>query len=80
MWPYDQEVQPPAPFLDVVVRHPEDLILEARIQAKIDTAADISAVPTTLVTQLGLPIVSKLVIEGYDGVPATVSTYGVLMR
>jgi hypothetical protein len=46
------------------------------ILAKIDTAADVSAIPATLVDQLGLPMTRKLLVEGYDGVPARVLTYG----
>lgn len=80
MWAYDPEVQPPAPFLDIVVHPPQDPTQAVRVRAKIDTAADISAIPTTLVAQLRLPIVSKLTVEGYDGVPATVFTYSVLME
>lgn len=80
MWSYNQEVQPPAPFLDLVVHHPEETAQAIRIQAKIDTGADISAVPAVLITQLGLPTTSKIVIEGYDGIPATVFTYGVVIE
>jgi predicted aspartyl protease len=80
MWNYNQEEQPPAPFLDVVVYHPEDTTHAVRIQAKIDTGADISAIPATLVAQLGLPIASKMVVEDYNGVSTTVSTYSVLIE
>ncbi len=80
MWSYNQEVQPPAPFLDLVVHHPEETAQAIRIQAKIDTGADISAIPAVLITQLGLPTTSKIVIEGYDGIPAAVFTYGVVIE
>ena len=80
MWTYNEEEQPPAPFLDVVVHHPEDTAQTVQVQAKIDTGADISAVPATLVAQLGLPIASKMNVEGYDGVATTVSTYSVLIE
>ena len=80
MWTYNEEEQPPAPFLDVVVHHPEDTAQMVQVQAKIDTGADISAVSATLVAQLGLPIASKMNVEGYDGVATTVSTYSVLIE
>ena len=80
MWTYNEEEQPPAPFLNVVVNHPGDTAQAVHIQAKIDTGADISAVPTTLITQLGLPIASKITVEGYDGLATTVSTYSVLIE
>lgn len=80
MWSYNQEVHPPAPFLDLAVHHPEDLAQTIHIRAKIDTGADISAIPTSLVAQLELPITSKIIVEGYDGVPTAMSTYGVLFE
>ncbi|MCB0153247.1 MAG: hypothetical protein KDF65_00525 [Anaerolineae bacterium] len=73
---YDREVVPPAPFVDLIIRHPDDLSQMTGLKAKIDTAADISAIPATLITQLGLPLVSKLLVEGYDGIPTYVATYG----
>jgi predicted aspartyl protease len=75
MWPYNAAEQPPAPFLALVVYHPERTTQTIQIEAKIDTGADISALPSTIVQQLGLPVTSKLVVEGYDGVLATVSSY-----
>jgi len=80
MWAYDQDVQPPAPFLDIVIYHPENSVQATRSRAKVDTAADISAIPAPWVVQLGLPIASKLTVEGYDGIPASVFTYTVLME
>jgi hypothetical protein len=80
MWPYNREVEPPAPFLDIIVRHPENTMLLAQTPAKIDTAADVSAIPISLVNQLELPITRKLIVEGYDGVSASVLTYGVVFE
>ena len=74
---YERDVVSPAPFLDLTIRHPDDSGQMAGLKAKIDTGADVSAIPATLVTQLGLPMVSKLMIEGYDGVPTSVATYSV---
>lgn len=68
MWNYEQNIHPPAPLIDVVVYHPEDLARTARIRAKIDTAADISAIPTTLADQLRLPVAKRLMVKGYDDV------------
>jgi hypothetical protein len=80
MWSYDRGVDPPAPFLDIIVRHPDELGLTVNILAKIDTAADVSAIPAPLVDQLGLPMTRKLLVEGYDGVPAQVLTYGAVFE
>ncbi len=80
MWTYDQELRPPAPFIDIVVRHPKYSAQAAQIRAKIDTAADISVIPITLVAQLGLPIASKLIVKGYDNVPTPISTYSIFLE
>ncbi len=80
MWNYNQDEHPPAPFLDVVILHLENSAQSLPILAKIDTGADVSALPTTVITQLGLPVMSKMVVEGYNGVPATVSTYGAALE
>lgn len=75
MWPYNSVEQPPAPVLSLVVYHPEHNTQSIRVHAKLDTGADISALPDTIVQQLALPVTSKLVVEGYDGVSTTVSSY-----
>lgn len=80
MWGYDREVDPPAPFLEIIVRHPDEPTLAVNILAKIDTAADVSAIPVTLVDQLRLPMTRRLLIEGYDGVPARLLTYGAVFE
>lgn len=81
MWSYNQAVQPPAPFLEVIIHHPKDSAqITTTVQAKLDTGADISALPVALVTQLGLPMTSKMIVEGYDGIPTSVSTYSALME
>ncbi len=80
MWAYNQDEHPPAPFLDLVVHRIEKSNLTIPIQAKIDTGADISALPESVVAQLSLPVVSKLLIEGYDGHQTTVSTYAAVLE
>ena len=80
MWTYDQNVKPPAPFIDVVVSHAEDTAQTANVRAIIDTAADISAIPIGMVDQLGPPITKKLLVKGFDDVPTSVFTYNVLFE
>jgi predicted aspartyl protease len=79
MWPYERNVEPPAPFLDVRVHSPQhpDVVQSAR--AKLDTGADISAIPASLVEELNLRPESQLLIEGYDLQPATLYTYYVTL-
>jgi hypothetical protein len=80
MWSYNQEVDPPAPILDIIVRHPDEPTLTVSILAKIDTAADVSAIPITLVNQIQLPMTRRLLVEGYDGVPTRILTYGAVFE
>ncbi len=75
MWTYNQAVKPPAPFIDLLIRHPFDLNRKAIIVAKIDTAADISTIPLPLLNQLELPIAKKLIARGYNNVSTTIYAY-----
>ena len=47
MWSYDQSFEPPAPLLDVLVLHPWVPDRSRRVPAKLDTGADLSAIPPT---------------------------------
>jgi hypothetical protein len=80
MWAYNRNEHPPFPVLDITLYHPEDSTRTIHIAGKLDTGADISALPATVIEQLGLPVTSKLLVEGYDGNPATVSAYGVVLE
>ena len=53
MIPYDRSVDPPAPFIDVIVRHPMTS-QQYVVPAQVDTGADISGIPQRLVDDLGL--------------------------
>jgi hypothetical protein len=75
MWPYDRDIEPPAPFLDVSVHSPLHSDVVQSVRAKLDTGADISAIPASLVEELGLHPESQLLVEGYDLQPATLYTY-----
>lgn len=78
MIPYNRDIEPPAPFLDVTVEHPttgQHLFLSA----KLDTGADISAIPATAVEQLHLFPVRSIPIEGYDSKPVSIPTYAVAL-
>ena len=77
---YNREVEPPAPFVEIVVHHPGNLEQSTRIQAKIDTGVDVSAIPASLIPKLQLPVASNLLIEGYDGVSVRVFSYSVLLE
>jgi len=80
MWSYDLSVEPPAPFVDLLVSEPSQSQSARQVAAKLDSAADISAIPATLVAQLNLHAASTLLIEGYDLRPVVVSTYYVTVE
>ena len=75
MWLYDRDVDPPAPFLKVMIHLPEHPDVAQGIRAKLDTGADVSAIPASLVEKLGLRPESQLLIEGYDLCLVTLPTY-----
>ena len=77
MWPYDQSVHPPAPFLDVVLRHPVNPQVTQTLPAKVDTGADISAIPLSIVDEFNLSRASTIPVEGYDGQLSAVPTYAI---
>jgi hypothetical protein len=52
---------------------------EVTIPAKLDTAADVSAVPSFLVHDLQLDEVGDFEVEGYDNKLANIPAYGVSM-
>ena len=75
MWHYDRSVRPPALFLKVLVHssgHPD---ITRNIRAKLDTGADVSAIPASLAKELGLRPESQLLVEGYDLNLVTLHTY-----
>lgn len=77
MWPYDRDIEPPAPFLEVLAYPPEHPDIRRSIRAKLDTGADISAIPESLIEALNLQPESLVLIEGYDCQKVTLPTYHV---
>ena len=74
MIPYDRSIDPPAPVVEVIIRHPTTGVWEA-LSAQLDTGADISGIPQRLVDRLGLAPVRVVPIEGYDDARVLLSTY-----
>lgn len=79
MIPYNRDVEPPAPFLDVMVEHPTTG-QRLPFPAKLDTGADISAIPLAAVEQLRLLPIRAISVEGYGNKPTSVSTYAVALN
>lgn len=66
MWRYDSEgFDPPAPVLDVVLwigdkRHPS-------VRMQVDSAADLTCIPKSLLTDSGKVRHGAIQVSGYDG-------------
>ena len=66
---------PPAPFLSIRISHPARPDAPLDLRAKVDTGADISALPNDIVNALRLAPSGELRVAGYDGQPTTVTVY-----
>ncbi len=75
MWPYDKQLDPPAPFLEIIIRHPIASEQTRRIAAKLDTGADVSAIPQAVAAGLGLLPARTILVEGFDGSLTQIETY-----
>ena len=78
-FPYSASLNPPAPFLPVRVSNLTGAG-PTTVSAKIDTGADITAIPAYFVEQLDLAPAGELVVEGYDGQRATVLCYDIVLH
>ncbi len=72
---YDSSFAPPAPILDIRAQNPDLPDREVSVSAQLDTAADLSGVPFTLVSALGLARGDVTTIAGYDGKPNRTVVY-----
>jgi hypothetical protein len=72
MFHYDPDFSPPAPVLEVIVRHPKTVDLETEVRAQLDPGSDISVLPESAAHAMGLQRDGELEIEGYDGLVARV--------
>ena len=80
MWTYNQEIEPPGPFLDIIIRHPRSPAKFQSVPAKLDTGADVSAIPQRIADELELLPTRTILIEGYDGSQTIIETYTVTIE
>ncbi len=80
MWPYNRQIDPPAPFLDIVIRHPYTPEQHRVIPAKLDTGADLSAIPQSIADELNLLPVQTITAESFDGTRTMLDTYVVILE
>lgn len=75
MFPCDAQFAPPAPVLAIEVFLPAAPERREQLFAKLDTGADFSGIPSRVISQWGMEPASEIIIQGYDDVPAPLSTY-----
>jgi len=76
---YNSQLDPAAPFVHVALRNPADGTELTNISAQVDSAADRSVLPQSLVNQLGLAQIGTLAIGGLGGIIYTLPTYVVFV-
>lgn len=74
---YNQQVSPPAPFVHVTLRCPEIGTELSDVPAQLDTAADRTVIPTSLLGQLRLVPLDELPVSGFGGQVLLLPTYRV---
>ena len=74
---YDTGFNPPAPVVDVMASHPANDGQTARVRGKLDTGADLTAIPESLAAQLRLPIRGTMVGRDYKGEITIHTTYSI---
>ena len=72
---YNQQIEPPAPFVHVTIRPPHGSTAVVDVPALLDTAADISVIPASIAETLGLVPLGEVPIGGFDGRVTRVLTY-----
>jgi len=72
---YNQQLDPPAPFVHVTLRCCESGKEVANLPAQLDTAADRTVIPGKLVAQLSLVQLDELPVAGFGGQVLLVLTY-----
>ena len=74
---YDRQFSPPAPALMIEIFDPDDSDRRERVLAKLDTAADISAIPLQVLVGWRLEPDSEIVVSGFESAPAAMRSYTV---
>lgn len=80
MIPYDQGFAPPAPVLPVDISIVDRPDRRTTVPALLDTAADITVLPDTLVDQLELAPVAETMVEGFEEQPKRAFVYVVAVH
>jgi hypothetical protein len=78
-YPYLPQIQPPTPFVNVVVRNPATGVELRDLAAQLDTAADRSVLPDSVAKSLALPQVGTMQFGGFGGVTYSLPVFAVLL-
>jgi hypothetical protein len=76
---YLNQLDPPAPFVNVVLRNPVSGAELRDVPAQLDCAADRTILPESLVKSLSLPQVGTMKLGGFGGVTYTLPVYAALL-
>jgi len=74
---YQTQLQPPAPFVYVTLRNPLTGAEQRDVPAQIDSAADRTVLPDTVIQALSLPQIGTIAIAGVGGVIQNMPSYPV---
>jgi hypothetical protein len=74
---YVSQMQPPAPFVSVTLRNPVSGAEQRDVPAQVDSAADRTLLPDSLVQALGLPQIGTIPIGGVGGLAQNMPSYPV---
>jgi predicted aspartyl protease len=77
---YNRQVNPPAPFVHLVVLSPHEGSPGLEVPALLDTGADITVIPGRLVGELSLIPLDSILAVGFGGQTLTLPTYLVELR
>jgi predicted aspartyl protease len=72
---YNRQVEPPAPYVHVIVNRADGVGASATIPALVDSGADRTVVPQVLIDELGLPQAGVMEAVGLNHVGAMLGMY-----
>jgi len=77
MIPYNQQTDPPAPFISVTITNPLQRRKHVTLPALLDTGSDLTAIPADLVDRLQLYSTGRIFLEDVKGETFPFFTYTV---
>jgi predicted aspartyl protease len=75
IWPYDQQVYPPAPLIDVRFGRPGESLSVGPLRAFVDTGADASVAPSRHIESLNVRVALEASLRSPWGEPRGVRIY-----